>query len=831
MTVHYWGEDPKGLWTLVVTDNDRNNRKHHLKKAKQADFEDASRILMDESDRGNDKYERLMTSHVTSSKAALPKSQTGAHHHISKTNEDSFGELFVGKKFKKRVSKKPAGLKKNIRKLQKKPLRRKYKNAGQRRKTKSFVLKKRLRKPVKTTKLKDKKKSFYKTKYKPKTNKITTKKFVIGKKLKPKAFLVHNKKQAGKNTTIRSKNAQLTRKEGKKEVKKHTELLRNAAGSKLFINTKKLHKGDGNSEESEKLDGENLFENGRQNEQSKEGQNKDVLENVEGSMPVDNYYELMGGKASLILKHRTPTIKSPFLPKTYLSSPSKEHFVGGENSSTAKDQARERTAFVNENIEGLHASGSGEENSNMGDTFVTDRTESKNKSVREDFQEDEKDDYKEQNNGDNLDEWQNREYSEDNEEFNEELLDGIQEKQDGEDDQETFLKCGIIEGLGNPICQNLDYEDEENAVEDGDEDNLDVGTFYEEETNDETVQIENFNSRNRTTLSPEKVLRFETAVSAPNSQSNKLKYLCDNKRLHSGKRSHLRSMCTEWTQQLNTSEKEKKSANALVLEYRPNKARNNVDKHNDKSTNKSTVLSNNTGTQLHLTQTSTRQSKGDGRFNNSGRNSSNIQGSAPVVSKKSVDSIVKPQIEIKTSFANSIPIDNTKILNSKSEHEPRDDIHFSSEMDVKEKYADKDLNTLEKALEEQLVHLSKSSSSHTKYDTNFLERVKQDVRNGNIRDLESLEDHFSGKQSQHVEMPNEFPLDSLEEGNYSGLIEESREPFLSDSNGSGDRLEKRRLPDSRSHKPSYKYHVFRDKYGKGNSGILESWTLILYGTN
>lgn len=42
MSVHFWGEDPKGLWTLAVTDNNNNDREHHLEKNKYGDMEDAT---------------------------------------------------------------------------------------------------------------------------------------------------------------------------------------------------------------------------------------------------------------------------------------------------------------------------------------------------------------------------------------------------------------------------------------------------------------------------------------------------------------------------------------------------------------------------------------------------------------------------------------------------------------------------------------------------------------------------------------------------------------------------------------------------------------------
>ena len=48
MSVHFWGEDPRGSWTLSVTDNAHNNRQHHRYKTRFGDTEDATQILQDE---------------------------------------------------------------------------------------------------------------------------------------------------------------------------------------------------------------------------------------------------------------------------------------------------------------------------------------------------------------------------------------------------------------------------------------------------------------------------------------------------------------------------------------------------------------------------------------------------------------------------------------------------------------------------------------------------------------------------------------------------------------------------------------------------------------
>ena len=48
MSVHFWGEDPRGTWTLAITDNSNNNRRHYRSKVKHGDLEDATEALQDE---------------------------------------------------------------------------------------------------------------------------------------------------------------------------------------------------------------------------------------------------------------------------------------------------------------------------------------------------------------------------------------------------------------------------------------------------------------------------------------------------------------------------------------------------------------------------------------------------------------------------------------------------------------------------------------------------------------------------------------------------------------------------------------------------------------
>ena len=95
MTVHCWGEDPRGPWTVIVTDNDNNNRQHYLEKHTQADEEDVTRVLMDETEehrlRGESQREAI---------------NGHAQDHVLKTMEDTAEKIFNGPGFSKYLQRK-----------------------------------------------------------------------------------------------------------------------------------------------------------------------------------------------------------------------------------------------------------------------------------------------------------------------------------------------------------------------------------------------------------------------------------------------------------------------------------------------------------------------------------------------------------------------------------------------------------------------------------------------------------------------------------------------------------------------------------------------------
>ena len=76
MSVHFWGEDPRGSWTLSVTDNAHNNRQHHRYKTRFGDTEDVTHFKMKSTVNNNPVKMNLKQpkiSRITSSKILLSK--------------------------------------------------------------------------------------------------------------------------------------------------------------------------------------------------------------------------------------------------------------------------------------------------------------------------------------------------------------------------------------------------------------------------------------------------------------------------------------------------------------------------------------------------------------------------------------------------------------------------------------------------------------------------------------------------------------------------------------------------------------------------------------
>lgn len=146
-------------------------------------------------------------------------------------------------------------------------------------------------------------------------------------------------------------------------------------------------------------------------------------------------------------------------------------------------------------------------------------------------------------------------------------------------------------------------------------------------------------------------------------------------------------------------------------------------------------------------------------------------------------------------------------------------------------YSGKDLEVLQKALEEQLSRLSKDPESK-KSNADFLARVRDDINHADINDLELLEAQIADGRtdiSRVARSPSPEDEDiAVEDYSDTPLTSYAEITEIGEDN---DELERSRISRQfQKHKSSQTYYVDPEKYGKDNSGILESWTLILYGT-
>ncbi|XP_068698846.1 uncharacterized protein [Montipora foliosa] len=163
-----------------------------------------------------------------------------------------------------------------------------------------------------------------------------------------------------------------------------------------------------------------------------------------------------------------------------------------------------------------------------------------------------------------------------------------------------------------------------------------------------------------------------------------------------------------------------------------------------------------------------------------------------------------------------------------------EDKDFGSDRDFTEpKYHGTDLEVLQEALEEQLSRLSKDPNS-TRANAGILARVKDDISRGDIDDLELLESQITGEKTDFSRVVRSVSLEEqqmsfLEKGDYAASP--TPQMLYAELDNENEELEPRgTLHQVDKQKPPQGYYVNADKYGKDNSGILESWTLILYGT-
>ena len=146
------------------------------------------------------------------------------------------------------------------------------------------------------------------------------------------------------------------------------------------------------------------------------------------------------------------------------------------------------------------------------------------------------------------------------------------------------------------------------------------------------------------------------------------------------------------------------------------------------------------------------------------------------------------------------------------------------------KYNGKDLDVLQEALEDQLTRLSKDPNSK-KSNAEILARVKEDINLGDIDDLELLESQITDANTDLSRVVRSLSPEDEQINDADDYVDTTPESLYGEFSDGEEELEPRGIShQTRRRKLSQTYYVEPDKYGKDNSGILESWTLILYGT-
>ena len=194
------------------------------------------------------------------------------------------------------------------------------------------------------------------------------------------------------------------------------------------------------------------------------------------------------------------------------------------------------------------------------------------------------------------------------------------------------------------------------------------------------------------------------------------------------------------------------------------------------------------------------------------------------------------------TLAHYLAIDKLKSASGDNDPDSRDEQDGSSSETLNEdpnpssdqvysdtKYRGKDLEVLQEALEDQLSRLSKDPHSQ-KSNAEILARVRDDIAHGDIDDLELLEAQITDGKTELSRVVRSLSPEDENIDDLDGYVEAISEPF-GEFNVEEEELERRRISHQvDQQKTSQTYYVDADKYGKDNSGILESWTLILYGT-
>lgn len=738
MTVHCWGENPRGLWTLVVTDNDNNNRKHYLEKLTKGDEEDVTRIFLDNTEKNQ---------------------QNARQEHILKTMEDTAGRLFNGDGYAKTAHrKKPDFSNRNppgadsaktgpVRHhdVRTKGGKKHYLESGTKQARKGKQISKGLKnKFFKTAashaieghrakkaaqKYTSSKKLASKTTYKGKHRKL--KDSLRDKSKDGKTILKHKK------TTGRGLNNTLT------TLSNHANMLNNSTAS--------IFKKNNTSENAtalgliKKLISE-IQQNPLVTKIALEALKNPAIGRLFGIDLIAEEMETNHRNASLTKTAAQEINKLKNLSSLRNSSLSKVNLIPGSKELDSKDADANRTSNENEpltrplrvnaskhgNVQffqvlkdyqgGIHktdASGSGIEDSGN---------------------------YLNSGSGDNID----RKGSQNLEEFDvlkfqslkcvgsKNCSDSREEGTAMSRSQKQTMKIATeFEGEGEPLEQS-DGDSKESQSGDGD-----GGDFFEYVK--EAVQHDEDNND----VLPEFGIDVKSVIKEKIRPCRNVPWETKNNSFVS------RGVpCPVNTTNANEREKEDKSlAHYLAVDKLKSTAEDNV-------------------------------------FDSRRRNE-----------------------------------ESSSSYNSEGDSELK-----SGRDSLASKYNGKDLEVLQEALEDQLTRLSKDPNSK-KSNAEILARVKEDINLGDIDDLELLESQITDASTDLSRVVRSLSPEDEKIEDADDYEDTKPETLYGEFNNGEEELEPRGISyQVRKRKSSQTYYVKPDRYGKDNSGILESWTLILYGT-
>ena len=738
MTVHCWGEDPRGLWTLIVVDNDNNNRKHYLEKLKKGDEEDVTRIFLDNTG----KYQQKETSHF-SPQEGYP------HDHILKTMEDTAGKVFNGDGFAKLVHRKKAHRILSKATKKKGPVR--YHDVKTKQRKGAHI-----------------QKHYWKTEKnnKPKTRKVKQiKKDSKRKHIQTNARVVkdqRHKKSSKKYTSSKKVYSETTLKQKHKNIKDALK-KQGSDGKKSFKHQKKS---------ADKLNttttiAPNLIKNLNNSSTSHVFRNRNASDNATA--------------LDLIRKLTSEIQKNPLVTRIALEAlknPAIGRLFDIESSAENNQKLLPLTKGIGktkelQNGSPIHGSPFNTFNNTVVGKKEVDTISANKKLVK---------------NRTNIHEPPKR--------LVRVNLNKHRRIQFFKILKDTAEATHRTDASGSGIEESGDYMDS------GSGDNLDQsGSEHLEEF--QIVKFQSFRCVRSQNCSD--IQKEDTSISGSEKPA-----------------------MTDFEGEGDSFEandedvKENKYGDGDGDDFFENlKEANRSDEHSEELVpDFGTDIKDIIGEKTRLC----------GKFSSDSRNNSSIfrKGNCPENATKDN----KREREDKT-LAHYLAVD--KLKSASEDNEPdsngnHDESNPSGDQDsLNSKYNGKDLEVLQEALEDQLSRLSKDPGSQ-KSNAEILARVKEDIKRGDIDDLELLESQITNGETDLSRVvrslsPEDEEIDDMD--NYTDTTPELFGEFY----GAVEQLERSRIAhQADGQKSSQAYYVETDKYGKDNSGIIESWTLILYGT-